>query len=480
MKYLNHNIATALTGVLLASIVMTGCKKDFLNVAPSTSIPNTDAFSSAEKLKAAMTGIYDLTTNSGYTNNILLNMDVKGEDVFVNSTNNYNRFLAGYQYIETVTSGELVVHWQQAYKIIANCNQLIENVPAAPVTDAIKTQYTAEARAIRAYSHFIVVREFAKPYTVDPASPGVPVVEKSIGPNDKFPARASVKDVYTSIVNDLLFADANFPTSQTDVYRITKNSIDGLLARVYLTMGDYPNASKYSKLARTGYALGSANSLLAGFSDKTSEWIWAINIRSDDNQGFLAVQSFYDPYNAGYSSFRVTQEFLNSFADNDIRKNQFRIPAASGGDVTTGTIKKSGDGYLTSKFIYRGAWDNQQLLMRSSEMVLIEAEAEARLGNEGPAKAALLLIQQRAIPGATLSANTGAALINEILYERRKELFGEGHRYYDMRRTNSGLDRSASVSHWSKLVIPAGDKRFTLPIPQSEIDANPNVVQNPL
>lgn len=469
-----------MTGALLASAVLSSCKKDFLNVTPSTSIPTADAFNSPEKIAAAITGIYDLTTYYNYTNNILLNQEIKGEDILVNSVNNYGRFLPGYQYIETVNSSELADHWLYGYKIIVNCNMLIQNLPAAPVSDAVKLQSTAEARAIRAISHFNLVREFGKPYTVDPNSLGVPVVEKTINYNDKFPARSTVKDVYTSIVNDLLFADANFSASTTGIYRITKNSIDGNLARVYLTMGDYTNASKYSKLARAGFPLASAASLLAGFSDPTSEWIWAQNVRSDDNNGFLAVQSFYEPYDQGYSSFRATQEFLNSFSDNDIRKNQFKIPDASGGDLTTGVITKSGNGYLISKFIYRGTWDNQQLLLRSSEMVLIEAESEARLGNEAAAKAALLLIQQRAIPGTGTSANTGQALIAEILYERRKELFGEGQRFYDIRRTNQGLDRSKSVSHWSKLVIPPGDKRFTLPIPQSEINANPAIVQNPL
>lgn len=480
MKYFNHKITTVLTGALLTSLVLSGCKKSFLEVSPTNAIQNTEAFNSPEKLKAAMTGLYDLNTNSGYTNNILLSMDVKGEDVLVNSVNNYSRFIAQYQYSETVNNGDLSAHWSQSYKIIANCNQLIENVPNSPVTDAVKLQYTAEARALRAYAHFTLVREFAKPYSADPNALGVPIVLKSISAKDVFPGRAPVKDVYAAIVADLLFAEANLSASQTDVYRLTKNSVEGLLARVYLNSGDYVNASKYAKLARTGYALGNASSLLAGFADKTSEWIWAINVLPADNQGFLAVQSFYDPYNKGYSSFRASQEFLNLFAATDVRINQFKIPTASGGDLTTGTIKQAGNGYLISKFLFRGAWDNNIVLMRSSEMVLIEAEAEARQGNNGPAQAALALIQQRAIPGAAVSTNTGADLVNEILLERRKELFGEGQRFYDIVRTGQTLDRSKSASHWSKLVIPGGDKRFILPIPQAEIDANPNVVQNPL
>lgn len=482
MKFTYHKINKAIVALLVATLALSSCKKEFLEVTPSDAISNTEAFTSPEKVAAAMTGLYDLISNSGYTNNIILNMDVKGEDVLVNSVNNYNRFIGGYQYIETVNSTELSVHWQYSYKIITNCNQLIENIPAAPIDEALKTKNTAEARALRAMAHFNLVREFgAKPYTVDPNALGVPVVEASIGPNDVPPARNTVAEVYTSIIGDLVSAEANFPeVSGNSQYRINKNVIQGFLARVYLTMGDYANASKYAKLARTGYTLSSASALLAGFSDPTSEWMWSLNTRSDDNNGFLQVQSFYDPYDDGYSSFRASKEFFDTFAATDIRKNQFRVPDSRGEDLTTGNYIISSNRYFISKFIFRGAWDNDQLMMRASEMVLIEAEAEARLGNEVAAKAALLLIQQRAIPTSILSLNTGTALIQEILLERRKELFGEGHRYYDILRTKQTLDRSASVSAWSKLVIASGDKRFALPIPQAELDTNPNMVQNPL
>ncbi|HEY0899803.1 MAG TPA: RagB/SusD family nutrient uptake outer membrane protein [Sphingobacteriaceae bacterium] len=477
ITFLNSNKTAMLAAAFVLSLGFSSCKKDFLEVTPTQSIQNGDAFTSAEKLEAAMTGIYDINTNSAYTNNVIMNADVKGEDVLVASTNNYNRFITGYQFSEIVTSGELRDHWQFSYRLIANANQLIANTPNAPVAEAVKNQYIAEARAMRASAYFTLIREFAKPYSLDPEALGVPIIDKPIGPSES-PARAKVKDVYAFILEDLKFAEANFPATKKDVMRITLNAIQGLQARVYLTMGNWAEASKYAKLARTGYALSTGNALLAGFADKTSEWIWAVDMRSDDNQGYLQVPSFYDPYDIGYSSFRASNEFVNLFADTDIRKNQFRIPAVSGGDPKLGQYRPTNDGYFMSKFIFRGAWDNDMVLMRSSEMYLIEAEAEARLGNEPAAKTALLAIQQRAGVTSSESANTGEALIQEILVERRKELFGEGHRFYDILRTKQTLDRSASTSHWSKVVIPAGDKRLTYPIPQAEIDANPNIIQN--
>ncbi len=470
----------SVTAVLTIVLLFASCKKDFLDLKPTESISNTDAFTSEAKLQAAMTGIYDLITSTAFTYNIILNGDAKGEDVFPNSTGNYNRFVAGYQYIETVNSGELQSHWSLGYAIIANCNQLIENAPAAPVDDAIKNRYIAEATAIRAYIHFQLVQEFgAKSYALDPEALGVPIVAKSIGPEDEFPARDKVKDVYAFILKDLAFAEANFPASVKGVYRISLNAIQGIEARVYLTMGDWKNASAKAKAARTGFELSSGSALLDGFRAPTSEWIWSLRSTADDNGFYLEVSSFYDPYDRGYSSFRTTADFFASFADNDIRKNQFRIPDDVGGDPTTGDYQILGDGYTVSKFVFDDTGADDQVLIRSSEMVLIEAEAEARLGNTMAATAALLLIQKRSIPTAVASANTGDALIAEILMERRKELFGEGQRYYDILRTKQTLTRTSS-SHWSKLTIPAGDKRFALPIPQKEIDANPKIVQNPL
>lgn len=465
---------------LAAGLIFSGCKKEFLDLKPTQSISNKDAFTSEAKLQAAMTGIYDQLTNENYTYNIILNGDVKGEDVFPNSTGNYNRFVNGYQYIETVNNGELQDHWSIGYKIIANCNQLIENAPAAPVSQDIKNRYIAEATAIRAFAHFQLIQEFGeKPYALDPEARGVPIVAKSIGPDDEFPARDKVKDVYDFILKDLKFAEENFPSSANDVYRITLGAIQAIEARVYLTKGDWVNASLKAKAAMSGKALGSAASLLEGFRAPTSEWIWGLRSTADDNSFYLEVQSFYDPYDRGYSSFRVTSDFFDSFDDADYRKNQFRIPDDVGGDPTTGEYAVLGDGYLTSKFVFDGSGGNDQLLIRSSEMVLIDAEAQARLANNTNAATALLQIQKRANPSAVASTKTDDALVAEILLERRKELFGEGQRYYDILRTKQTLKRTSS-SHWSKLTILPGDKRFALPIPQKEIDANPKITQNPI
>jgi hypothetical protein len=462
------------TGVMLLLVGATSCKKDFLEVTPTQQINAKDAFSSAAKIQAAMTGIYDFTTFSGYTNNMLLSADVKGNDVMiVSGSANYNRFVAQYQFIETVSNGDVGAWWEYGGKVISNANQFVEYIPTSPISDASKTEYLAEARALRANAYFWLVRWFAQPYTVNPDALGIPILRKPLLPTEASPGRDKVKDVYAFIIEDLKYAETNLPTNRTSIYRMSTSAIQGLLARVYLTMGNWAEASRYAKLARAARPLSTAAALLTGFSNPTSEWIYAINVRTDDNQGFLAVSSFYDPYNVGYSSFRVTDDFFNSFAATDERKKQFLVKDNPTAAASTGAFRRRGEGYLINKFDFTTTNANNQVLIRSAEMYLIEAEAEARLGNEPAAKLALLAIQQRAGVATVVSPNTGDALIEEILLERNKELYGEGHKFFDLLRTKKGVNRTGSTIHWKIVNFPSGDNRLVSPIPQVEIDANP-------
>lgn len=469
MKKINKLITYTTIGLV---IVLTGCKKDFLELTPTTAISEKEVFSSPEKIASALTGIYDLSTHPSYKYNMILNCAIKGGDVLViNGAGNYGRFIDGYQFIETPSSGESSNYWTYGYKIIANANQFEKNIPTAPLTQEQKSAYLAETRALRAEAYFWLVQWFCKPYTVDPEAFGVPLVTMPLGPDDTLSERGKVKDVYALILFDLLYAEKNIPTSKTSIYRITKGAIQGFLARVYLTMGDYPNAVKYAKLAREGKPLAGKEDLLKGFINPSSEWIYALNSRTDDNAGFLTVNSFYVP-SGGYSSFRAADNFFNSFARNDIRLQQFNVDGETG-------ARKEKEGYLINKFDFKSTPAQNQVIIRSSEMYLIEAEAEARQGtaHEPAAKAALLAIQQRAGVTTTLSINTGQALIDEIMVERGKELYGEGFKFFDLLRTKSPIVRTGGNGHWALVNFKPGDNKLALPIPQNELNANPILKQ---
>ena len=462
-------IQNILTIISLASILLfNACSEDFLDVQPAVSENAESDFNDPIKVAAFMTGIYDRTQLSNFTLQLILHSDVKGEDIFVISSGNFGRFVASYQYSEDPYNGYQYDFWRNGYAIIANCNQLISKLPnAGNLDEDLRNHYLAEARTLRANTYFQLVRLFGQPYSVAPTSPGVPLTLAPLGADDDFPGRATVNAVYTEILNDLEFAEANFEVNVgNSINRITLPSIRGLLARVHLNMGNWVNARDYAINARAGYSVMSAVELNEGFADANSEWMWALNMREDDNSGYLMIPSFYDLRTLGYSSFRADIDFYSLFEPIDARAIQF---TSNGIDS-----KISNNGYEVYKFLHRTSWDMSQVLMRASEMYLIEAEAEAELTNYTEARTALNIIRSRA--GATLATTglTGQPLIDQIMIERRKELFGEGFRFFDITRKSQALIRT-STSHWVPLNIPANDPLMVLPIPQDEIDANPNI-----
>lgn len=124
-------------------------------------------------------------------------------------------------------------------------------------------------------------------------------------------------------------------------------------------------------------------------------------------------------------------------------------------------------------------------LLRSSEMYLILAEAYAKAAQPLDAQNTLFVLTSKRDPSAVKSTNLGTALVDEILVNRRVELWGEGFRYFDLKRLNQALDRTVVPNYVSTSVaemmkIPAGDVKWEFFIPRSEIEANPNIgPQNP-
>lgn len=463
--------------ITLVALVITGCNKDFLETRPFDAVEESDAFTSADKVEVAMNGLYDLITTTDFNTHISLTSDVKGGDILVVSTGNYSRFVTEYQYIQGPSLGYGEGFWSNGYKIISNANNAIAQLAGAPVAEDKKTDYLAEARAVRAYAYLHLVRLFSQPYSLDPNGTGIPVLDRLLKYGEEPPARGTVQQVYDFIIGDLVFAYENIAANRsTTAGRLTQNAVAGLLARAYQDVENWEKASEFAKLARAGYDLADKAELLNGFVDPTEEWIWTLVYRSDDNTGYLQIASFFCPYDIGYSTFRATESFLNIFAEEDIRRKQFyvnedKVATGAGDFLQRDGIVYSRDGYLINKFYFRGDWALDVPLIRSAEMYLIEAEAESELDHDGLAQDALFAVQQRAIDGAVKSTKTGADLKLEIRDERRKELFGEGFRLYDITRKKETLVRTEAY-HWAPITLAPGDYRNILPIPQKERDVS--------
>jgi hypothetical protein len=290
-------------------------------------------------------------------------------------------------------------------------------------------------------------------------------------------ARSTVAQVYAQINTDLDDAIALFTSSTTS--RVNKSEINlrvaqGIKARVALTTGQWATAEAMAVEARTGFPL--TTNYGGGMNSTTDpEWMWGAVLIDEQQTSYASFFSHIDPYFGGYATLGnhklASTALYDSLSATDIRKQQF---------VTIGVKPRVG-----KKFTGNGKWTNDYLYMKSGEMYLIQAEAIARQGGrDADAQTALYDLIVNRDPSYKQSTLTGERLIQHILMQRRCELWGEGFRFFDLKRLNLDLNR-ANLGHTESLwnaagYFPAGDKNFIFLIPKQEIDANPLMVQNPL
>ncbi|MDA3780830.1 MAG: RagB/SusD family nutrient uptake outer membrane protein [Bacteroidales bacterium] len=446
--------------LIVGFLGMSSCSEEYLDLKPTYSVSIDEEIDSPEKAEALVAGAYDRFSVSAYGAHVIGLADLRSDDIFVKSSGNYNRFVTTYQLSEIPTSSKLNDIWEYAYQVISNANVVINSLEGSTKIENPEA-YIAEMKALRAQSYFNLVRIFSKAYTDDVNAPGVPI-NTVIADGTTVPsARGTVQDVYDLIIADLEYAELNLPEENSNVQRITGKVVKGLFARVYLAQGEWEKARDYAIEAYTGNPLSSSISDLIGFNTPTTEWMWSMDMREDDNNGYLMLPSFYDTRVLGYSSFRATNELVALFSGADDRGDYF------------GAVSE--DGFKIEKFLHESSWDMDQVMMRASEMYLIEAEARAELDDDANAQIALNKIRNRA--GLSDETSIGDALKTSIANERRRELFGEGFRFFDLKRRNMPLVKTGD-SHWVEIDLESNDAQFTLPIPQDEIDANENISES--
>src|SRR6056297_303899 len=464
------NISKKLLTVMLFALLLNACDTEsVLNVDPSISVSIDQAFTDPEVFESYVIGIYDELSDPAYLPRLIPWSDVRGGDAMVIPTNNFGRYPIEYNFRENPNSAygsdDL---WFQGYDIIGLANPALAAIADAPLSDANKALFEAELLAFRAKAYHDLVRVFALPYSAGRDNPGVVLTVEERSPTDPPLGRATVGEVYDQMVVDLERAEQLMPESRTDIFKWTKKSIQGMLARVHLDMGNWSDASAAAQRAMDGVPLMSEEEYFAGFDEPTSEWLMGGGVTADDSNGFLSVHSFWDTRRLGYSSLRLDITFIDdNFSPTDFRG--YPLLRQSNGTPIVST------GYVSNKWEHNPNFNQDEMLMRVSEMYLIAAEAEARdpQGDESLAQQFLFDIQSRADVNAVMSGNTGQDLIDEIVLERRKELYAEGHAYFDLQRLQKDLVRTEEGGHYADpLNIPFNDFRRLSPIPQFELDAN--------
>ncbi|KAA3438161.1 RagB/SusD family nutrient uptake outer membrane protein [Rufibacter hautae] len=491
MKLNKVKIYTVLLG---ASLGLGACQDDFLETVPSNAASYEQAFSSPAAVEAALTGIYrlmrDAPVNSGSTANhdsygiphFNETWDVMGQDLMANTS----WFVFQYELDNKLpTYRGTYMLWATNYNMITNANNIIANAAKVPnITEEQRIAFEAEARALRAFGYFNLARTYQHTYLKDPNALAVPLVLEQTTIDTEGKPRATLQEVYTQVLEDLSIAERDLPVSRVAKSRVNKNVAQGLLARVYLEMGQWQQAADFAVKAREGYPLMSANQWKEGFNNYANgEWIWGL-AQSADQQ--VAFASFFSTMDGRYTLDEKGNRTYVRRGYNNIRANDLFVALFDPADVRREFQEAAGvtnsNRYTVTKFKDLPDLSGDFVLMRSAEMYLIEAEAKAHLGQDVDAQQLVFQLRQQRFtnPAAVVKpTTTGAELVDEIWVERRKELYGEGFGLMDIKRLQKPLVREGN--HTAVLgTTPANSDLFIYMFPQLEIINNPNFgPQNP-
>jgi len=465
--------------ILCFGLITISCDDFVDEPQPTASVGIKQSFETEGAVEAIFTGMYRRIRqfndgegdDSEAIGSILNTWNVKGND-FIRPQFNWFVFEYRYQDVESAVGRKTNLIWNQMYEMINTCNLVISEIELSSFPEASKLQFTAEARAIRGMAYHHLIREYAQAYTHGRDGAGVPIyLEPATVENaETGNSRSNVGDVYDVIREDLEFAATNLDQDRREKWAINSNVANGLLARVYLYMGLYQEAASAAKRARQGLMFNSSQ-YKSGFQDiSDTEWMWGAPQANNQTLFFGSFASFWD--GTRYARIYVNPSFVANFTSTDVR-NTFSLETSG---QFAGTL------YRTSKFVAAADFGEDLVLMRVPEMYLIEAEALARLGgtaNETMAANLLFQLQSNRDPSASASGNTGTSLIDEIMLERRKELYGEGGPdFIDRRRLGLGLTRDDNHPAPFRFTLDVADKRYIYPIPQAEIDSNPEISES--
>ena len=453
--------------LVVGLVSLASCKKEFLELNPSTSLPPNLALGTESDLLIALRGTYAGLRNVDlYGRSVPVLGDILADNTY-QSTQNTNRYTLFNNYTFNTTDGNVAGLWGSAYNVILRANNIIN---ADVASNANVDQYKGEAYAVRALAYFTLVRYFARPYTDNPAGLGVPIV--TFFDAELKPSRSTVQEVYDLIIDDLSQA-YTLMTKFTNSSQFSKYAARGLQAKVYLTMGDKANALTAAQdvITNGGFTVVSAANHQAYWTspairtDKV-ETLFEVSSDAVANLAFDALPYLYSQ-GGNYGDLLNSDSLYALFDATDVRRNLY----------PTGNRPAGVPVVFVEKFPSILADRSDTKVLRMSEIYLIAAEASLP-GNEADALMYVNYVTARR--NATPIASTGAQLFEDIIEERRKELAFEGDRYMDLQRLMRDVVRSNNYPAAARLIEYSNFRRI-LPIPQGELDANPNIreEQNP-
>ncbi|WP_461634086.1 RagB/SusD family nutrient uptake outer membrane protein [Labilibaculum euxinus] len=468
---MKNEIRILLVVTFILSVIL-GCNENFLKINPEQNVAAENAITDVNTLKTALNGVYSLLQSSDYYGRSMYVIpELMADNLFL-SSQNMAKYLDYDNFIVSDEDYYAQATWNLLYKIIVGATRAITRGEVLDVeseyTQTEINQLVGEAYAIRALAHFDLVRLYAQPYNyTDNASHlGIPIINKA-NENEIKPARNTVNEVYLQINKDLKSALNDMTTAINDG-RFTIGATKALAARVALYQEDYEVAIFYATavINDKNYSLISHEEYMNIWKNEfNSESIFEIVNIISDNAGTNGLGHFFDP--DGYADALVTNELVDCYDEKDIRLSVVNFGSKNGAED---------EAYFVGKFPQGTIHDDNVRILRLAELYLIRAEAYAKNDQTLLAQTDVSIIARRANPEFSEVSETGEELIKRILDERRRELAFEGHRLFDLNRNKMDVD---IVQGENTIYATYPNEKFILPVPLREMNANPNMQQNP-
>jgi hypothetical protein len=495
----------------LTLFTFTSCKK-FLDDKPKTTLSTGNAYNTASDIENALAGCYNTFYGTDYYQwEYVMVSDVRSDNAYPGGGNEETF----YQYDRSTLSPSNhhnYVNWSALYNGIARCNILLNKI--ADVTDPALTaerrsEMIGEASFLRAFHYYQLVKLYA----------GVPLelLSNSADPKVIRKARATEKEVYDQIVTDLETALTKLPDSYgssaaVNKVRATRGAANAMLAKAWAQRSDrdYTKVLQYCNAvisSPAGYALmANYADLFDGNHYLNSESILEIPFESGNSAASSWGIELYLAPEDGWQKYCVPSKDLAAAYDaagDVVRKNAsivFWTTDANGDPISWAdeNWNPCGDHATAIPFNYKqkhaGGWasGDDYYLIRLADIILLKAEAQNELGNTTEAIATLNLVHKRVGLDALSNIHSQSEMKTAVLNERRLELAFEGQRWDDLIRNGVATAVMQALNEYTYTcdggVLGSPVKmdyshvtpnHWILPIPQLEMDANPNLVQNP-
>jgi hypothetical protein len=489
MQYLKNSLCISLL-LLFAS-----CGEDFVTKEYQNGVVDENFFQNAQDAEQALTAVYDIIGQKGYYRDAIFPLGESSSDNIDEQTGDNGdwgfHFKAISDYRWVPDNPFFTARWYDSYRGIFRSNILLEKLPEIDMDDAVKRQFAAEAKFLRGLFYFTLIISYGD----------VPLVTEVLT-RDEYNAlsRTDQALVYAQVEQDLIEAADVLPVDAAELGRATRGSAMGLLSRVYLYQQKWQETVDASEevISLNQYNLiEDYGSMFNGHNENSEESIFemqsvarAPSFWSGQSENIYSVM--WSPMIGWANWFTPSVDLITSFEEEDMRRKASLLLVGA-----NDSIDLNGDGvrdpfpapeigsntvFFTDsnvrKFLPEGKplndvnnFDINFPILRYAEVLLNYAEALNELGRSSDALVPLNEVRERA--GLAPISNSSQGDLREMIYhERRIELVFEGHRFFDLKRQGRAQEVLGPLG-WQ-----TGQHEY-FPIPQEELDLNPNLTQYP-